>query len=158
MNDVLGPDTTRDLVSLIQTGLDELFPSQSPWKIIDEEQLQDGRKGEPPSLSSDAQNRETPTCPLGSRTSMGSGPLSIVLHVNDGLSTYLPGPPCDVFSVIRKNCKANPTLATRKKMAKTLEAFLDKYEKQEFKPPKRSRAGQCLVFQTPRWNIFGWNS
>jgi len=66
---------------------------------------------------------------------MGYQPTSLVLPV-----MFLAS-----FGKIAKRILLWPR-GTRKKMAKTLEAFLDKYEKQAFKPPKRSRAGQCLYF------------
>jgi len=73
------------------------------------------------------------------------GPLSVVLHVNDGVATYVHGEPlslCDFINRQRDEHKCPPH-----KIAKFLEEHLDKEEgRKSVDWGLRRRAGQCLGF------------
>lgn len=102
MEDIITWEEIYALVVNVEVGLDAAYPAQAPWYVI-----QDEKKG---SNATQTRLYFQVTKEIGQRqpihwdtgwyeNSKGPwAPLSVVVHINDGLSTLVPAPPADVFT------------------------------------------------------------
>lgn len=151
--DLVGEDIYLEVTRAVEEGLDRAYPSQAPWDIIHYEYKYKWRylRRDWLQVTKEIGPRQ-PThwdtsCPWFENARGHWAPLSVVLHLNDGLSTYLPGPPVDCFTEMRERYKAG---LTPDFLAKALVKLLDKYDVTDHNLTHRprSRAGQCLAFHS----------
>lgn len=149
---LVGEDVYNEVVEAVEGGLDNAYKSQAPWEVLRVELNKNGYLGRDWLQITKEVGKRQPThwdtaCPWFKNHRGHWAPLSIVLHINDGLSTYLPGPPANVFTeaeaAFRKGVK--PSV-----LARGLNGVLEKYDTCDALVPlqdmQRSRAGQCLAF------------
>lgn len=154
MEDVLDFEDVLVFVGRVEHALDLHYPNQAPWNVIMNEYL--------PNRPLRTRLYFQVSRPIGSRQPIhwDTGvpwmtnhngkwaPLSVVVHINDGLSTYVSTPPADVFSVLREKYNQGVKPET---LAESLESVLQRMETHSVPPKdlsrhKKSRAGQVLAF------------
>lgn len=168
MESILGPREVSSLVGSLEAALGAAYPSQSPWRVVENEVLADGTRATRLffQVSRTVGKRQPFHWDTGLpwfRNEFGRwAPLSVVLHINDGLSTFLPCGPLDVFGKFRrviweqekkdkkdKKGKNKHKAKAEASVAVALQKLLDDIENDNPEPAtQRSRAGQCLGFHS----------
>lgn len=164
----MGEDIYNEVVKHVEAGLNTAYSSQAPWQICHDEYTGNGRYRARDWLQITRDTTKRQPCHWDTSTPWFKNkrghwaPLSIVLHINDGLSTFLPGPPADMFGKMRYTAQ-NFTNFTffrytaencfpHKVLASSLLNTLKDYDKVDMKVDpaqrQRSRAGQCLAFHS----------
>ena len=150
-----------EVCTAVECGLNEAYPSQRPWIVIQQEYtcgqyqprdwLQITRRPERQPCHWDTSS------PWFKNEKGHWAALSVILHINDGLSTFLPGQPVKVFEEMRETalemCNQNPAKLSTKnhvRCVNSLLGILDACDTMDKGVPmshrQRSRAGQCLAF------------
>lgn len=147
---LLGDKMYDDLTSVVENALDKAYPTHHPWKILHTKrvsptnEIQD-RNYLQITRTMTFQPLHWDTATSWYKDSRGIwGPLSVILHINDGPTTHLTSTPCRLHEMISKSLKSG---ISPKKIAKSLVSTLEIFEnKMEVNWDHRSRAGQCLAF------------
>lgn len=154
MQSVLGDEKTSDFVCALELTLNDHYRKQAPWKIVREEALPDKSlvtrlhfqvswtKGKRQPLHFDT------GLPWFKNDAGPWSPLSVVVHINDGLSTFAPCGPVTAMAKFRSHYLTSQRRPD-KAVAFGIQSMLTKMEKDfEASHITRSRAGQCLAFHS----------
>ncbi len=159
--ELMGPAVYDEVCSAVERGLNATYSSQAPWSVIKSEYIPDQGGQEERfkprdwlQITREVGKRQPchwdTSVPWFENDRGHWAPLSIVLHINDGLSTFLPGEPSDTFSLMRKLAESKKTLGHCTILAQNLVRLLDNYDRMDkgvqLTSRQRSRAGQCLAF------------
>lgn len=146
---LIGSLRRQDLIEAMQDTLDNQYREQAPWTIFTEEVTRDGLKDRIYAQVTKKVGQMQPVhwdtaVPWFYNNKGPWAPLSIVLHVNDGLTTCLPAAPDPILQRIPDNLELGDHPETLADAAQSVLTMLDKTAKSM--PTKMSRSTQCLAF------------
>lgn len=146
---LIGSKKRQELIQIVEAALNTYYPEQAPWKIFTEELTEKGAKDRIYVQVTQEVGKRQPVhwdtaAPWFGNCRGSWAPLSIVLHVNDGLTTSLPGMPLPLLGLAADNLFHGKTA---KYLAEGYESVLQSLEEVAHRePPSMSRQGQCLAF------------